>query len=210
MAGVHVLPLLAACAFGSFLGGALSSTSNNTSYTLIAASFLQLLGTSLLSLSSSGVLPASSQYVFQTIFGLGVGLSLSASTVTTSIVTTGDRELAAGQGAVAQARVLGGCLGLSTCTIIYNSRLGSFLGDTLTSEQLAELRRFPVSGTQLPESIMDLVRAIHSVTYTEEFKAMAIVCIPMLAISLFTLESSPASLAALGRAKRAELPLPGR
>lgn len=210
MAGVHILPLLAACAFGSFLGGAVSSKSNKTSYTLIAASLLQLLGTSLLSLSSSGSFPSASQYVFQVIFGLGVGLSLSTSTILTSLVATGDHERAAAQGAVAQARVLGGCLGLSTYTIIYNSRLGSFLGDTLTSKQLAELRRFPVSETRLPASILELVQAIHAVAYTEEFKVMAMVCIPMVAISLFTLESSPASLALLGGPKRAELPLPGR
>ncbi|CEJ93555.1 hypothetical protein VHEMI09135 [[Torrubiella] hemipterigena] len=210
IAGVHVLPLLAACAFGSFLGGAISSKSNKTSYTLIAASLLQLLGVSLLSLSSSEILPSQSQYVFQAIFGLGVGLSLSASTIITSLVATGDHERAAAQGAVAQARVLGGCLGLSTCTIIYNSRLGSFLSDTLTSEQLSELRRFPVSETRLPTSILELVQTIHAVAYTEEFKVMAMVCIPMVAISLFTLESSPASLALLGGPKRAELPLSGR
>ncbi|KAJ4147766.1 hypothetical protein LMH87_002272 [Akanthomyces muscarius] len=55
MASVHILPLLGACAMGSFLGGAISSKKNNTAYTLVAAACFQLLGLTLMSIIPSKV-----------------------------------------------------------------------------------------------------------------------------------------------------------
>ena len=84
MAGVYLLPLLGASAIGSFLGGVISKKRNLTSYTLIVSSILQFAGCGLLSTIGNAIDIKPRQYVFEVILGLGIGLSLS----TTSIMTT--------------------------------------------------------------------------------------------------------------------------
>jgi hypothetical protein len=97
MAGVHLLPLLAAAAVGklhlegrherrlrntgSTLGGILSSKKNLTSYGLIAATSLMLLGCGLLSTVSSNQAISPSQYGYQAILGFGIGLSFTSLTM---------------------------------------------------------------------------------------------------------------------------------
>jgi hypothetical protein len=85
MAGVYLLPLLGASAVGSYLGGAISSKKNLTSYTLIASSTLQLLGCGLLSTLGGTIDIVRRQYLFEGILGLGVGLALSTATILTSV-----------------------------------------------------------------------------------------------------------------------------
>lgn len=115
MAGIHLLPQLGACAFGSFLAGAISSKRNNTSITLIISSCLQLIGLGLLSTLSSVSTAIEAQYGYQTIFGLGIGLSFASATILTS-VRANQTDLAVAQGAIAQARVLGGAIGIAICS----------------------------------------------------------------------------------------------
>ncbi|KAK6198441.1 Type I Iterative PKS [Pestalotiopsis sp. IQ-011] len=115
MAGIHLLPQLGACAFGSFLAGVVSSKRNNTAYTLIAASCLQLVGLILLSLLSDVDTEIYAQYGYQVIFGLGIGLSFASVTILTSVRSHQD-DLAVAQGALAQARVFGGAIGIAVCS----------------------------------------------------------------------------------------------
>lgn len=194
MAGVHILPLLGTCAIGSFLGGAISSKRNNTSFTLVLASCLQLLGVGLMILVSSTDSSPESNYGFQAIFGLGTGLSFSAATIMTNILASEESIRAAAQGAVAQARVLGGCIGLSVCTVIFNSHVNEYLDEHLTAKQLESLHRSPLSALQLPLSLQDLIKNVYGGAFTMEIKVMVIVCAVMVFVSLFTLERHPAPL----------------
>lgn len=194
LAGVHLLPLLGACATGSFLGGAISSKRNNTSFTLVLASCLQLLGVGLMVLVSSETTPPPSQYGFESIFGLGVGLSFSSATIMTNILASEGEDLASAQGAVAQARVLGGCIGLSVCTVIFNSHVNKYLDEHLTRSQLDSLHRTPLSGLQLPLDLRNLVKSVYSGAFAQEIKVMVMVCAGMVFVSLFTLERHPAPL----------------
>ncbi|RKL20600.1 hypothetical protein BFJ68_g2603 [Fusarium oxysporum] len=193
-AGLHILPMLGACAVGSFLGGAISSRRNNTSMTLLGASCLQLLGVGLMSMLTGPDSHSKAQYAFQAIFGLGVGLSFSAATIMTSILAAERSELASAQGAVSQARVLGGCIGLAVCTVIFNSHVNEYLQDHLTSAQLASLHRSPLTSLQLPGHLRDLVRDVYAGAFAEEIKVMMLVCAVMTALSLFSLERNPAPL----------------
>jgi hypothetical protein len=194
MAGVHILPLLGACALGSFMGGAISSKRNNTSYTLVIASCLQVLGVSLMTTVSGTDTSAGAQYAYQSIFGLGVGLSFSAATIMTNILAAEPSERASAQGAVAQARVLGGCIGLSVCTVIFNLHTNEYLDDHLTPEQLVNLHRSPLSGLHLPKELRQLVRVVYAGAFAEEIRVMVIACALMVIMSLFTLEKRPAPL----------------
>ncbi|KAH7019193.1 major facilitator superfamily domain-containing protein [Ilyonectria destructans] len=206
MAGLHILPLLGACAIGSFLGGAISSKKNNTSITLFGASCLQLLGVGLMSMLSGPDASVKVQYGFQVIFGLGVGLSFSAATIMTSILAAERSELASAQGAVSQARVLGGCIGLSICTVIFNAHVNQYLGDHLTPEQLQDLHRSPLSSLHLPLDLQDLIRHVYAGAFAEELKVMMLVCAVMVVIALFTLERHPAPLERLTTSHKDDIP----
>ncbi|KAK7420631.1 hypothetical protein QQX98_002625 [Neonectria punicea] len=205
MAGLHILPLLGACAVGSFLGGAISSKKNNTSITLFGASCLQLLGVGLMSMLSGPDASVKAQYGFQVIFGLGVGLSFSAATIMTSILAAERSELASAQGAVSQARVLGGCIGLSICTVIFNAHVNEYLGAHLTPEQLEDLHRSPLSSLHLPLDLQDLIRHVYAGAFAEEIKVMTLVCAVMVVIALFTLERHPAPLERLTASNKDDL-----
>ena len=76
-AGVRLMPLLFASAFGSSVAGFISSRKNNTFYTLVAASSLVLLGCGLLSTTSDAFSVGSAIYGYQVIFGLGIGMTFS-------------------------------------------------------------------------------------------------------------------------------------
>lgn len=194
MAGVHILPLLGACAIGSFLGGAISSKRNNTSITLLIASGLQLLGVGLMTLVADASFSPQSNYGFQAIFGLGVGLSLSAATIMTNIIASGDSGRAAAQGAIAQARVLGGCIGLAVCTVTFNAHVNKYLTEHLAPQQLEDLHRTPLSGLKLPMSLRELVKDVYSGAFKQEIKIMIVVCAVIVFVSLFTLERHPTPL----------------
>lgn len=194
MAGLHILPLLGACAVGSFLGGALSSKRNNTSYTLLGAACLQLLGVGLMSTLVEPDARVTAQYGFQVVFGLGVGLSFSAATIMTSIMAAERSELASAQGAVSQARVLGGCIGLSACTVIFNAHVNESLSSTLTPDQLEGLHRSPLSGLGLSAELREHIREVYARAFSEEVKVMTLVCVAMVVIALFTLERHPAPI----------------
>ncbi|KAL7808234.1 major facilitator superfamily domain-containing protein [Trichoderma gracile] len=194
MAGIHLFPLLGACAVGSFLGGAISSKRNNTSYTLIGSSCLQLLGLGLMTTRRQAESAEPSQYAYQAIFGLGVGLCFSATTIMTSICTAESSEKATAQGAVAQARVLGGSIGLSVCTVIFNIHVNRFLEGRLSKAQLESLHRSPLSGLQLPVDQQDAVKTVYAGAYAEEIKVLACVCSVMVVVALFTLERHPPPL----------------
>jgi hypothetical protein len=83
MAGIHLLPLLGAVAFGSGLGGIVSSRRNNTFWTLLVASSLVLISCGLMSNLSADFKISGSIDGYQVILGLGVGLTFSSITVMT-------------------------------------------------------------------------------------------------------------------------------
>lgn len=194
MAGVRILPMLSACAFGSFLGGFLSSRRNNTSYTLVGAASLQLLGVGLMTTVSGDSEKSAAQYGYQAIFGLGVGLSFSGATIMTNVLATEPNERAPAQGAVAQARVLGGCIGLSICTILFNMHANQRLGGRLTEQELDLLHRSPLSGLHLPPKLRELVREVYIGAFAREIEVIGLACAVMVIISLFTLEKNPAPI----------------
>ena len=191
MAGVRILPMLSTCAIGSFLGGAISSKRNNTSYALIAAACLQLLGAGLMTTVSGESVTSGAQYGYQAIFGLGVGISFSSATIMTNVLATEPNERAAAQGAVAQARVLGGCIGLSICTVLFNVHANRYLSDHLTLHELKLLHRSPLSGLQLSPELRELIRGVYVGAFGREVEVIALACAVMVVVSLFTLEKHP-------------------
>lgn len=192
-AGVHLLPMLGSCAFGSFLGGASSKQANLTSQTLVAGSLVQVLGLALV-FGFSENLGLGLLLGFTAIYGLGVGLSFAACTMIAAIEAQND-DLAAAQGAVAQARVFGGTLGLAVCTIIFNeklrSSLGSGSGSTLGQQELDQIRRSLVTMLDLPdEARLEVVR-VYLEAFRDQMLAMTVVAVAALLPGLGTYRARP-------------------
>jgi hypothetical protein len=85
IAGEHLLPLVLSAAFGSGLGGSMSSKRNNTFYTYVIASSLVLLGTGLLStIGTSGEIQPKT-YGFQIVLGFGIGMAFASMSIVASL-----------------------------------------------------------------------------------------------------------------------------
>jgi hypothetical protein len=113
-AGVALLPLLVSAAIGSMLGGL---TANHSFPALAVANSLMAPGTGLLSTLSDHHGVQAKTYGFEVPLGLGMGLSISTSTLLAALQCEG-RDLAVAQGIVAQARVLGGSIGIAASSAI--------------------------------------------------------------------------------------------
>lgn len=186
LAGVHLLPMLGACASGSFVAGIITKKLNRAGETLIAGTVLQVLAACLLYLSSDSETNIRSIFGFTAIYGLGAGLVFAAGTIMTIIEAHND-DLASAQGVVSQARVLGGAIGLAVCTIIFNSMAQSQLGGgELTPEELDELHRSPMALLNLPTpELRDLVRAVYTAAFQSQMLSMLCVAAAGVAASLF-------------------------
>ncbi len=118
-AGLHLFPMLGGTAFGCFLTGPINRTANRTDKTAVVASILVLIGTGLFRTLQHADTDLRAQYGFQVVVGLGVGLFFSAATMLTTVQAPSGCHAVA-QGVMAQARVLGGMIGLSVFTIVFN------------------------------------------------------------------------------------------
>ncbi|KAK5660694.1 hypothetical protein OQA88_12058 [Cercophora sp. LCS_1] len=183
LAGVHLLPMLGSCAFGSFLGGAVSKKHNLTSQSLVIGSALQLLGIgSVYGLTRSQKLAVARMLGLTAIYGFGVGLSFAASTMIAAIEARHD-DLAAAQGAVAQARVFGGALGLAICNVLASMRLK----DTLDLDNVN-----PLSGTLDPWAIDNDTKTVYMETFGDQMLMMTVMAGITVVVSCFTYRSKPA------------------
>ncbi|ORY55288.1 major facilitator superfamily domain-containing protein [Pseudomassariella vexata] len=203
MSGVHLLPALGACAFGSFLAGALSAKRNNTSITLIVASCLQLIGVGLMSTLSDITTEIQAQYGYQAIFGLGVGLAFGAATILTA-VQSAQEDLAVAQGSIAQARVFGGAVGIAVCSIIFNAQVQNQLAGHMKPEDLTALHHSPTITSYLPPQTQLLVRRVYASAFTFDIQILICVSAVALLASLFTFELHPPPMPSRRREEKKE------
>lgn len=193
-AGVHLLPMLGACAFGSFLGGAVSKQANLTCQTLVAGGMLQVVGLAL-ALGFSGDRSLGLLLGFTAIYGLGVGLCFAACTMIAAIEASND-DLAAAQGAVAQARVFGGAVGLAACTIISNEKLRRALGSEAGhQEELGQVHQSLTAVLALPSDARDEAIRVYLDAFRDQMMAMTVVAVAALLLSIGTYKSRPGDVA---------------
>ncbi|KAK7962517.1 uncharacterized protein PG986_003342 [Apiospora aurea] len=207
MSGIHLLPMLGACAFGSFLAGAISSKRNNTSPTLIAAACLQLIGVGLLSTFSDVDSAIQPQYGYQAIFGLGVGLTFAAATMLASLHV--DHEnLAVAQGAIAQARVFGGAIGIAVCSMVFNHGVKHKLVDHLPPDDLQALQQSPVIGALFSPENQKLVRTVYADAFVSDIKIFIYLAAAGVIASLFTFQRHPPPMPGVQRSNKEESETP--
>ncbi len=194
--GVHLLPMLGSTAVGTFVSGMLQKKRNNTSCTMIASASLQLLGVTLMALPT---LSTPVLYGSEAIFGFGVGLAMSAITIMTSVQVKHE-DLATAHGAISQARVFGGCLGLAGCTIIWHHYIENYLRGKVSGEQLNELlRHSPRPDETWLADVIEKVMTVYTNSFQSQARMMQFVCCIMVPAAVFTWERNPPSLATMAR-----------
>ncbi|KJZ79407.1 hypothetical protein HIM_00876 [Hirsutella minnesotensis 3608] len=119
LAGIMLLPMLGSSAFGSAISGKINSKKNLLRETLLLGASLMTLGCGLLTTVSHAKDDAKA-LGFLTFAGLGFGLSTAAATMLVTVEAS-SLEQASAQGILAQLRVLGGSLGVSTSTILVHT-----------------------------------------------------------------------------------------
>lgn len=192
-AGVHLLPLLCACGLGSFLGGAISSKRNLTFYTFTGAGCLIMIGTGLLSTLGSDLSIESKCYGFQVVLGLGVGLTFSSISILTSVETKFHTHAVA-QGIVAQARILGGSIGIAASNAVFTATCAKDLQGILTPKQIAELQTNTQIMSTLDETAKQAVRVAYSDSFDKSLKICLYISAVNLAVNLFTWQRNPPSV----------------
>ncbi|KAI0862955.1 major facilitator superfamily domain-containing protein [Xylaria cubensis] len=200
--GIHLLPMLGATALGAFGAGAVSRRRNNTSWTLLAAHCFQLLGAGLMLLLHNVLTEIKAQYGFQVLLGLGIGLSLGAATIMAS-VQSGQADLAVAQGIIAQARVLGGSIGIALCSIIFNARVAHDLSDKMDPADLEALHHSPTIAPWLPHELQMKVKTVYAEAFTDDIKLLMGVAVIGIITSGFTYQKHPPPMPGTPAAKEA-------
>lgn len=199
MAGVDLLPLLAAVAVGTFASVPFTRPKNRTTLSLTIGASLMTAGCSLMTavenMEESQAINA--VYGFKVILGLGFGFCLSSTTVIANVIGRG-ADMAVANGAIAQARVLGSAIGLGMWTIIFNrhARSNSLLvdqrnGGLLTPQQVDMLHRAPSNALLLQGPAREEVRQIYTASFTDIMLVLAIVSSGAFAMALCTYQTNP-------------------
>ncbi|KAJ5183534.1 hypothetical protein N7492_001150 [Penicillium capsulatum] len=148
LAGIMLLPMLGATAVGSILAGVVSKTKNYLFETMLVGACLVTLGVGLLTMVH-GAGDGAKGLDFTVFAGFGFGLTVASATMLTSFEIP-IIDYAPAQGTIAQLRILGGSLGISTSTIFLNAKSRDQLSGLLTPDQQSTLGqgRTPLSLAQ--------------------------------------------------------------
>lgn len=213
LAGVMLLPMLGAAAIGAVAGGMINGSKNHMFGTLLAAACIVLLGSGLMSTLSYSVNVEAKSLGFIATIGFGFGLSTSSSTILavyeSSIRDHGksttarsfcyghstptDTASAPAQGILAQARILGGSIGIAASSAILGVTLRSQLEGVLTLEQGESLRG---PNANLTEVQLAAVRHAFADAFTKDMHVSAVVAGVAVLLVFGTYRKKPLSMEA--------------
>ncbi|ERS99541.1 hypothetical protein HMPREF1624_04745 [Sporothrix schenckii ATCC 58251] len=189
--GLHLLPMLGGTAFGCLITGPLNAKKNRTSPVVVVSCVLMLISVSLLATVNSTGYKSGPLYAYLAVFGIGFGLFMSAGTMLSTAQAQLD-DHAAAQGAISQLRILGGVIGLTTFTIIFNTRVQSAnVLETLTPMQMDVLRRSPTALVEIWPDLKQLIAGTYSAAFHDMTSILAGIAALALFVSLGTLEKNP-------------------
>ncbi|KAH8885981.1 MFS general substrate transporter [Thozetella sp. PMI_491] len=167
-AGVRLLPFTATMAFTSvFLAILMTRIKIAVVPLLIFGACLQIAGAAGLSQASTGIDLKGSQYGLQIIAGVGVGLlNIILLLITPHVVDK--KDLAIGNGAINQFRILGGSLGLSIVTCATLPSLRADMLQVINPEQTALILDRTEEILTLPPNLEALVRQMFGRMYNTQ------------------------------------------
>ncbi|KAL7785229.1 MFS general substrate transporter [Trichoderma ceciliae] len=135
VAGLTLLPMLGTVALGSMVSGKMNALKNNLADTMRCGTCFMALGCGLLT-TVRGSKDDAKALGFLAFAGFGFGLCTAAATNVIGVEVP-IRQRASAHGILAQARILGGSLGVSASTVFLHTEVIHRLADILTSEELA-------------------------------------------------------------------------
>lgn len=103
---------------------------------------------------------------------------------------------AAAQGAVVQARVLGGSIGLAVATIIFNAAVKSDLSDILTPSQLQAIQQSLTTIGTLTESQQAAVANVFAESFNQQMRVCTYISAATFVAALLTWQKNPPSVVA--------------
>ncbi|KAH6721698.1 MFS multidrug transporter-like protein [Leptodontidium sp. MPI-SDFR-AT-0119] len=187
VSGVALLPMLAAVAITSSIGGMVNSKRDLIWSTLLAGSLFMVIGCACLSTLDDVPQVQAKMYGFQIFVGLGFGFLVSTVSLGASLeCELRDRTVA--QGIIAQARVLGGSIGIAASTAILSTMQHRYLSALLTPSQLSTLE---FSSHTLTETQLLAVRKAYSTAFSESMKVCAAVSGACVLATLITFRKKP-------------------
>ncbi|KAH9217857.1 MFS multidrug transporter-like protein [Leptodontidium sp. 2 PMI_412] len=187
VSGVALLPMLAAVAITSSIGGMVNSKRDLIWSTLLAGSLFMVIGCACLSTLDDVPQVQAKMYGFQIFVGLGFGFLVSTVSLGASLeCELRDRTVA--QGIIAQARVLGGSIGIAASTAILSTMQHRYLSALLTPSQLSTLES---SSHTLTETQLLAVRKAYSAAFSESMKVCAAVSGACVLATLITFRKKP-------------------
>ena len=114
-----------------------------------------------------------------------------------------NHDVAAAQGALSQARMLGGSIGLSMATIVLNNKLSTGLAGVLDPARI----KFLEQSLNNISTLNPTDQALVAQTYTDAFNAQMRICTYLSAVALVaaiaTYQKNPASVARLREKQKA-------
>lgn len=131
-------------------------------------------------------------YASQVVAGFGAGVSL---TVTTFLISLNAdfQDHAIGQGLIAQARIVGGTLGVAMGSAIFGNHLAS-LTSILTPEQITTLYRNPGYAATLGVQQQIAVRQAFASSFDQSLRICTYIAAVSLVVSLFVWQRHPPSI----------------
>ncbi|KAK5994324.1 Efflux pump FUS6-like protein [Cladobotryum mycophilum] len=136
-ASAVLLPFLGAAGGGTVLAAVFSCKKNFLFETMVAGAVLSTVGCGLLTTISSAELDKR-LLGYLVLPGLGIGIATSAATILTG-VEIAPRNYAPAQGIMAQVRLLGGSLGISTSTVFLHNEITKLFPGKLSPQFLSML-----------------------------------------------------------------------
>jgi len=218
IAGIKLLPMMAASAIGSFAAGGLSRKRDLTSHVLVVGLAVQVLGYGLMSSVSKEHGTPAAIYGYQVFIGLGFGASIASATIMVplrfgtnsdyvgiSINSIGDdwhgltHRVAATQGALTQMRSFGGSIGLAIGVIIFNTKIRSSVTqkEALQPQQIAALFKSPLAIESFSRPQQALVSGVYAEAFAQQMRVATYISALGLLLSLCTFEYNPFKMSAV-------------
>ncbi|KAL8902863.1 MAG: hypothetical protein Q9207_004328 [Kuettlingeria erythrocarpa] len=171
-AGIRLLPFAILSPIGSGIAAGVAGKAKVPPvYLLLAGSAVQIVGFTLLSLSSTSKSVSAAQYSYEAIAGFSIGVNLACLVLMTPFtVETRDKSVA--MSAMVQVRTLGGLVGLAIVTAAMKSYIKSNLAQHLSSAQIDILLRSTSAFETLPSEVVDVVKSIFAEGYNLQMRIM--------------------------------------